>query len=223
MTDKNDLIGVQMRMFRLMRTVHEMCIDRKMPGPEQWVPKNIEDFRARYCNIDGSIARDRMMLDCRAVSHEDAELNGNVVMMVFFNGEASVGAKEFAMYRESIPQGPGYTIKRIIIVHSGKLNPAVKSSGFLNSSNNQVRIECIEEQKLIVNITHHELVPKHEPLSPSEAKDVLKAYSLELSMLPRILSTDPVVEYFGLERGRVFRITRKSETAGEYVTYRQVV
>ena len=81
-------------------------------------------------------------------------------------------------------------------------------------------IETFPEASLVVNITHHELVPKHIRLSEAEKKELLKRYRLKESQLPRIQRMDPVALYLGLKRGEVIKIIRKSETSGRYASYR---
>ena len=83
-------------------------------------------------------------------------------------------------------------------------------------------IEFFEFDEVVINITEHELVPKHEVLTEEEKQEVLQKYNVKETQLPRILRTDPVAKYLGVRPGQILRITRKSDTAGSYVTYRLV-
>lgn len=83
-------------------------------------------------------------------------------------------------------------------------------------------IECFEQKEVLINITEHSLVPKHEPLSKESKEELLNRYHITDTQLPRIFKTDPVCRYLGVEPGTVLKITRKSETSGRYVTYRIV-
>lgn len=75
--------------------------------------------------------------------------------------------------------------------------------------------------KLVINITKHELVPNHRILSGDEKENLLKKLDINnFTQLQLILKTDPVAKYYGMKRGDVCEILRSSETAGMYINYR---
>eukprot|EP00210_Caulerpa_lentillifera_P000737 g714.t1 len=109
-------------------------------------------------------------------------------------------------------------VRRAIMVIIGKLSAFVKSS--LSQMESEYKVEVFQEKELLVNITKHALVPEHSVLTKNEKETLLQQYKLTEAQLPRILLTDPIARYFGLEKGQVVKIIRSSETAGRYVTYR---
>lgn len=74
-----------------------------------------------------------------------------------------------------------------------------------------------------LDISKHELVPKHELLTEEEKAEVMKRFSITPRQLPRMLDTDPMSKKLGAKAGDVIKITRKSETAGEAEYYRVVI
>ena len=74
-----------------------------------------------------------------------------------------------------------------------------------------------------IDITKHNLVPKHKLLNDKEKDELLKHYSISLKQLPRILLSDPMVKILNAKIGDVIKIMRKSQTAGEAVYYRVVI
>ena len=73
-----------------------------------------------------------------------------------------------------------------------------------------------------IDIQDHMLVPKHEIMTEEEISDEFSDADYDIKDLPKIKSGDPVVKAIGAESGNILRITRESQTAGEFVTYRIV-
>ena len=86
----------------------------------------------------------------------------------------------------------------------------------------KMNLQQFDIKSLQFNISKHELVPKHELVrDENEVKDIVSRYSLKSKIqLPIILKTDAMAKYLGLKNGDVVKITRVSQTSGEYIVYR---
>jgi len=73
------------------------------------------------------------------------------------------------------------------------------------------------------NVLRHEMVPEHVIMSDEEVQDLLSRYNIELRQLPKILVTDPACKEIGTKKNDVIKITRRSFTADEAVSYRLVI
>ncbi|WP_054841733.1 DNA-directed RNA polymerase subunit H [Vulcanisaeta distributa] len=72
-------------------------------------------------------------------------------------------------------------------------------------------------------ILEHEYMPKAEIVPKEEVKEILRQLNAKVFQLPWIRASDPLARAIGAKPGNVIRIIRKSDTAGEFVTYRFVV
>lgn len=146
---------------------------------------------------------------------------GNI--WVEFNSDENVGLKQLRDYMQHLINGSFYS--GIMICMKPMTGMALRllrgAAGIQEGPKGGV--EVFVEQDLLVNITKHELVPKHVLLSREEKDQLLKRYRLKETQLPRIQVTDPVAKYLGLRRGQVVKIIRKSETAGRYASYRWAI
>lgn len=108
-------------------------------------------------------------------------------------------------------------LERAIVVTSGRYTQAAKTNARKNG------IELIPRIFPAFNIFDHELVPKHEILSPEEREKLLAKYRVHPYQLPKIRTTDPAAIAIGAKAGDIVKIIRNSATAGRYVAYRYVV
>jgi len=98
------------------------------------------------------------------------------------------------LFKHAIIIGKDNLQKPVLQQIRNLLYPA-KDSGFP-----EIVFEYFKEIELIVNITKHELVPKHIPLTNLEKQEILKKYKVKESQLPIIKKKDPVARYFGLRK-----------------------
>ncbi|KAH7328314.1 RNA polymerase [Stachybotrys elegans] len=218
------------RLWRAWKTVHEMVADREYELAEDEIKISLDRFRAEYCEPDGSVNRSKLHFSARPSESmirkntpPATDANPNPVpdcgtIWVEFLADKQFGVAQIRQFAKHTIEN---NYKTGIMVTHVPLSPAARKA--LTGVENLAKIECFLEDDLLVNITHHELVPRHVLLSRDEKVALLKRYRLKETQLPRILQKDPVARYLGLKRGQVVKIIRVSETAGRYASYRLCV
>jgi len=85
-------------------------------------------------------------------------------------------------------------------------------------------IQIFLTKELMYNPNKHFLVPKHEKMTEEEIKQLMEELQLKVkTQLPFIQKTDIISRWIGLKQGDIVKITRYSETSGEYYYYRTCI
>lgn len=142
----------------------------------------------------------------------------DIKIYVFFPSVPKIGVGNIRNYVKQMKEND---VQKSIVVVKDTITAFAKQE-FIEAL--PLIIDYFEEEKLLVDKTKHVLVPKHELISEKEKKEVLKMYKCTReTQLPWILRSDPIARHYDAKKGQVFKITRVSETAGKYETYRIVV
>ena len=117
--------------------------------------------------------------------------------------------------------------KNIIFVSKEKLttNNYKSFNNLKKIKDNKIYLQYFHVNELLFNIYHHELVPKHEPITDKEEiNNLMEKYLLKkLYNFPLILHNDPICKYLDIKQGTLVKITRPSPTSVEYILYRYCV
>ncbi|KAL9602221.1 MAG: hypothetical protein Q9219_001945 [cf. Caloplaca sp. 3 TL-2023] len=217
------------RLWRAWRTVQEMCADRGYELSDEEVRISLSEFREKFTDTSGGPDRKKMNFSARPTEsmlkkytplptkNDPSPAPTIGTIWVEFSSDPSIGIKQMRTFAHHIDQHKFHT--GILITQATITSAALK---IITAIAGHV-IETFQESDLLVNITHHELVPKHILMSAEEKKQLLERYRLKESQLPRIQTSDPMAKYLGLRRGQVVKIIRKSETAGRYASYRWAI
>ncbi|EON63839.1 hypothetical protein W97_03067 [Coniosporium apollinis CBS 100218] len=219
-----------LKLWRVWRTTRQMCRDRGYEIMDNEIDVSLDEFKHHYCESNGYPDRKRMAFTLRPSDammakytdpptprHPEPGPPAIGTVFVEFNGDETVGIKQLRTFAHYIDEQHHYTG---IFIAAGKISPSALK---IIPTVLPAILEVFKEDELLVNITMHELVPKHVLLSKEEKAKLLERYRLKESQLPRIQTTDPVAKYLGLRRGQVVKIIRKSETAGRYASYRWAI
>ncbi len=84
------------------------------------------------------------------------------------------------------------------------------------------KAEAAEKTEPVAAIGHV-LVPRHEILSESGAKELIEGLKLKPEQLPKISVSDPAIQHLSPKIGDIIRISRNSATAGTATYFRLVI
>ena len=203
-------------LFRVRRTLLQMLKDRGYI-----VFDNEEDLEMSRAKFEKKFVKNyKIVREFLEINRPKWNFENKKILVVFVAGEkenSTIGVKSIRGFCERIKQDNFQN--SILILHGRLTSHAKQAINSINAIND--RIEYFSESELIINITEHCLVPKHEIISEEETSSLLKKYSLKENQLPRINKKDPVARYFGLQKNQIVKIIRSSETAGRYITYRR--
>lgn len=132
---------------------------------------SLADFQAVFApsgNVDRKALNFFAEADRNDPLHPTPEGEEPEKIFVFYSEEANVGVKTIRQFIGALDQ---QGINRGIIIWSEKLTPAAKK--VLEAMQQQFVLEDFDEASLLVNITHHTLVPTHEVMTPLEKKELL--------------------------------------------------
>jgi DNA-directed RNA polymerase subunit H (RpoH/RPB5) len=136
------------------------------------------------------------------------------MIMMCVSGQDTVG---ISYVRDLMALGEKEEMENLILVGGGRYTYSAQKMA------EDSGVEMIPPSLPSFDIFKHRLVPWHEIISEEERKAVLEKYHAEHHQFPWIKLNDPIVIILGARPGDIVKITRNSQTAGTYVSYRYVI
>jgi len=129
------------------------------------------------------------MADCQQVVRG----GGSKTAHVYFHNEERVGVKQLRLWVEAS------SADSIIIVSLEGPTSFTRRE----AEQNYPQVQFFQYRDVCVNITKHQLVPKHEKISklPFETSD-------NMAEIPILYTTDKIAQYYNYGQGDLIRVTR---------------
>lgn len=196
------------RYFLARRTVLEMLRDRGCAVPVPDLELTLPGFRSAFSDKPDP---DRLRVSTFLLADPTKKV------LVIFCGTDPV---KLSTVRGIYVQVSKENLTRLILVLQNKVTSKARDA---IKEIFKFKVETFQITELLINITKHILKPRHDILTEEEKQKLLKNYNVADSQLPRMLETDAVARYYGLEHGQVVKITYDGELTGSHVTYRCVM
>ncbi|KAK6124863.1 hypothetical protein DH2020_041397 [Rehmannia glutinosa] len=182
-----------------------MLKDRGFAVPSCEIEFSLEEFRTKHGEMP-----DVDELRISALHKDDPSIK----VMVLFCSQNIVKVNVIRAISAMIVNKD--SLSRLILVLQNKItNQASKTVELF-----PFKVEIFQITDLFVNITKHELKPKHQVLTDQEKENLLRKYSIDEKQLPRMSQKDAIARYYGLEKGQVVKVTYSGELTQLHVTYR---
>ena len=206
------------KLYRSRDVILEMLEDRGY-STENYRDYTIKEIDTMHKNMQQKITLENQPLDI-LVFHKE---NGSKLLLKYiYNSKIRVSILQNLIkdYKEQDFFKENDTL--IIITKNNISNENIFDAQLENIYKTEnVFVQVFWLDKLVINITKHELVPQHRILSIKEKEKLLEKFDItNYTQLPLILKTDPIAKFYGMKRGDVCEIKRPSETSGVYINYR---
>jgi len=183
-----------------------MCHDRGYLITQLELDQTLDEFKAQFGNRPSENQPMRSQLSFK-VQHSTDPSNW---MFVFFVDEVKFGVKNIQSYcAKMISENANHAI---LVLQQALTHTAAKEAN--SNSNSELSLEYFVENELMINVTEHFLQPQFFLVNDELKAQILEKYNVKEQQLPKIQKTDPIARYYGLKKGELIRILRKSETAG---------
>lgn len=194
----------------VLTTIIKMFVERRYINKS--FEKNIKNIEKIKDDDSYSITLDTN-LECK---HDDAEykkkFDGSIIMIKIIHQKVQ-GITKIPAVKEYLTS---YKYNHKIFIFDS-ISEKAKQTLCENP-----HTEVFNEPFLMINLVEHIDSPKYEVLSENESKEVLESYIIKKKEMPKLLTSDPVVDYFNLKRGDIIRVIRPSEQSGINIAYRIV-
>ena len=185
---------------------------------------DISTFRKIYYNtiemlVDRNYNMEKYLKNKKLIQITDEQLTQNTRIIINENDDKKVhifffnekmGVNEIKILFGELKE---LKVTHFIFITKNKLTSYAKKE--MNKSGRNMEIEIFYNDEMLMNVTKHVLVPKHELLTEVETKLFIKKIGKKI---PHIKKTDKVCRYYNGKIDQIFRIYRQNEIYYRIVT-----